>query len=500
MAIRAKAQRIIVVAISLFVSLAVGCGGGGGSTLPPASGPTTGFWATDFTTAQYYRINTTKVAEGVHCYIYLEQGQSVSQATINAIVHEFDTKIYPTDTATFGSEPNPGIDNDPKIYILLLDIRDGFDPITNPSFVAGYFDPLNEYPVSQNPNSNQKEMLYMDIYPTVPGSLTFFTIMAHEFQHMIHWEQKTALLGVVDDTWLDEGMAEIAPVYCGYGPSYDRVFTFESTPSDSLTIWNDTVEDYGVVYMWAQYFKDRFSGSNPDIFWNMLHNSQTGINSVNAALASFSLTFTSTFRDWAIANYSGNAINWGGHPEWSYTSIDMRPGNHGGVVLPGLSMSQNASQTSALDSWSVGYYDYTTSAPTGSVTWTLAGGSSDKASFVDSGAPQIYPDLASGATYTFKGTGYLIVSNPTGAASPGNDTVSHLAVTQDYSSTVQSVKSGSNQQTSVKTPRMMLDEASMNPSLQQLVQQTGEPQHICVHSFFSEREKALRAKGARPPF
>jgi hypothetical protein len=305
----------------------------------------------------------------------------------------------------------------------------------------------------------------------------------------------------VDDTWLDEGMAEIAPVYCGYGPSYERVLTFEQAPSDSLTIWNDTINDYGVVYMWAQYFKDRFSGSNPNIFWSMLHSNQIGINSIDAALAPFSQTFASTFRDWAIANYSGSTITWTGHPEWSYTSIDMRPGIHGGIYLPGLFISLNTSQTSPLDDWTAGYYGYTPNTPsTGSVTWTLAGGSSDEASFVDSGTPQLYPDLTSGTTYSFKTAGYLIVSNPTGAASPGNDTVTHTAITQNYVGAAQSVNTGTYQQAGIKTPRAMLDEANMSPVLRQLVQQTGEPQHICVHSYFLEREKLLRAKGARPPF
>jgi hypothetical protein len=503
MVTRNFAQRILFIAFSLYVLLAAGCGGGGGSALP-VNATTTGFWAADFTTnqPQPYRINATKVAEGAHCYIYLEQGRSVPQATINAILNEFDNNIYPKDTATFGGEPNPGIDNDPRICILLLDIKDGFNPPVNPGYLAGYFDSGNEYLQSQYAYSNEKEMLYMDTYPATPGSPKFYNALAHEFQHMIHWEQKSHRQGLNDDTWLDEGMSEIAPVYCGYGPNYGRVYTFENAPSDSLTVWGNTINDYGVVYMWAQYVKDRFSSSNPDIFRSMLHNGEIGISSVDAALAPYSLTFASTFRDWAIANYSGNTITWTGHPEWSYTSIDTGLGTHNGITIPGLfpQTKHNLTTLSALDMWSVDYYSYTsTSSPTGTVIWT-AGSASDAASFINQGIPTVYSDLVSGAIYTFSATGYLIGSNPTGTNSTAADTVVNTAITQNELNTAQSMNSITHQSTTIKTPKAMLDEANRDPALHQLARQTGEPQHICVHSYFLEQEKLFRAKGAKPPF
>jgi hypothetical protein len=49
---------------------------------------------------------------------------------------------------------------------------------------------------------------------------------------MIHWEQKTHLRGLFDDTWLDEAMSEVARTYCGLGPEYRDVFIYETAPSD----------------------------------------------------------------------------------------------------------------------------------------------------------------------------------------------------------------------------------------------------------------------------
>lgn len=187
-----------------------GCGGGGGSPPAPAPLGQGSFWAADFTSNGSYVVNSAKVAEGAHCYVYLENGQTVLQATINNIANQFDNVIYPADTAAFGSEPTPGIDGDPKIFILLLNVRDGFTPKSQ-SFVAGYFNPANEYALSsQNPDSSQKEILYLNVNPAtyfIPGSIDFYATMAHEFQHMIHWEQKSHQQDVLDETWLDEAMA-----------------------------------------------------------------------------------------------------------------------------------------------------------------------------------------------------------------------------------------------------------------------------------------------------
>src|SRR3989344_6248219 len=39
------------------------------------------------------------------------------------LAKEFETNIYPKETALWGSEPNPGIDGDSKITILLEDLK-----------------------------------------------------------------------------------------------------------------------------------------------------------------------------------------------------------------------------------------------------------------------------------------------------------------------------------------------------------------------------------------
>ena len=57
-----------------------------------------------------------------HAYFYVEKNiwQSDWQNYLQKIGQEFDQNIYPKLTENYGSEWNPGIDNDPRITILIL--------------------------------------------------------------------------------------------------------------------------------------------------------------------------------------------------------------------------------------------------------------------------------------------------------------------------------------------------------------------------------------------
>ncbi len=493
---------LIVLAV-LLAALVTGCGRGSGKTAAlanpsggtdPVTGDTT-FWAWDFsaTPNQAYTIKAAKVATGTHCYIYLENGKTLDQATITTIMNEFDNKIYLSTTTAFGSEPNPGVDNDPKITILLLDIKDGFNGTTRTSYIAGYFD---EYDETTYADSNKREMFYMDLYPATPGSIGFFRTLAHEFQHMIHWEQKYHTYGLthtINDTWLNEALSEISPVYSGYGVDYQRVYLFEKAPSDSLTVWGSTVYDYAVAYMWSQYLMDRYGAAHPDIFWNMVHNNKTGIDAVNTSLGLIdsSATFTTTFRDMSIALYSGNTITWKDHPEWSYTSLDTWSKWHDVVHLPGLFPVErwNIAAPPALSNYSFGFFSYTSaSSAIGTVTWTSS--SAVHAALADDSLA-LHDDLVSGQAYTYSIKGYLALSNLS-AATAGSGSVANASI---QTSTASTDAGGT---VMIRSPKAKLDNASADAAIRSLSEMTGEPQAVCIHDLLEQRARASQGKGRQP--
>ena len=122
------------------------------------------------------------------------------------IAETFETQIYPTTRAFFGSEWTPGVDGDPHLYILYargLGFR-----------VAGYYSSADQYPRAAYEFSNEKEMFYINA-DTVPlRAESIVSVLAHEFQHMIHWANDSN-----EESWLNEGAAELARLLNGYGVS-----------------------------------------------------------------------------------------------------------------------------------------------------------------------------------------------------------------------------------------------------------------------------------------
>ncbi|HNW37060.1 MAG TPA: hypothetical protein PKM25_19120, partial [Candidatus Ozemobacteraceae bacterium] len=187
---------------------------------------------------------------GKHCYAFVEKGKTVSEAALDRAVKSFDEKIYPTNSSVFGSEWKPGVDNDERITLLFLDIKDGYQANgPNKGYVAGYFYAGDEYNKEQNPQSNEREMLYLDIFPADPTKETYLGVVAHEFQHMIHWHNDPK-----EHTWVNESMSQLATFLNGFDhPS--QVMAFIKNPDNNLCAWSQEtpIANYGQVYLFAYY-------------------------------------------------------------------------------------------------------------------------------------------------------------------------------------------------------------------------------------------------------
>lgn len=251
------------------------------------------------------KIKATCKKIGKHCYIYVQNGQKVDQKTIDKLANAFDNKIYPTDRQMFGNEWSPGIDDDPRITLLLLDIKDGYNPSTgNYAYTGGYFNAGDCYTKAKYPTSNQKEMLYLDINPSDPTSDKFLSVVAHEFQHMIHWNHDPK-----EYTWLNESMSQLAPYLCGYGhPS--QVDAFLRSPDNNMVAWldDDMVANYGQVYMWAQYISTRIASTEDRrqaFVRRMVAQTSQGMAGINAAIEKQGIknSVRNLFRNFCVANY-----------------------------------------------------------------------------------------------------------------------------------------------------------------------------------------------------
>ena len=176
---------------------------------------------------------------GVNAYFYVESeyyqnlddnGKKEFAEQTRNLSSEFDENIYPRLRELFGEEWKPGIDKDPMITILLARIKGDS---------GGYFNSGDEYPKIQVQDSNEREMIYLNVNqiksPLIKGFL------AHEFTHLITFNQKDKLRGVSEEIWLNEARAEAAISFLGYDKEYQgsnlqrRVKAFLSKTTDPLT-------------------------------------------------------------------------------------------------------------------------------------------------------------------------------------------------------------------------------------------------------------------------
>ena len=213
---------------------------------------------------------------------------------------EFDSKIYPILTSSFGTEWIPGIDRYDRIYVLIHPmIKDA----------RGYFRKNDEYLRAQSPFSNEKEMIYLNAdYVTSSLEKSF---LAHEFTHLIIFNQKTKKYGVEEETWLEEARAEYAPTLVGYDQDYSgsylegRAKVFLENQSDSLTEWKNAPADYGVVNIFTQYLVEKYGIK---ILTDSLNSKEIGIKSLNEALIknNFKEDFSKIFADWTITVFAND--------------------------------------------------------------------------------------------------------------------------------------------------------------------------------------------------
>lgn len=220
--------------------------------------------------------------------------QSEILLNLDTLSTEFSNKIYPTLTSRFGFESKPGIDNDNKISVLFHQIKDG---------AVGYFRSSDGYSKLQVPDSNEREMVYLAISQIKSPQLKIF--LAHEFVHLITFNQKDKIQGVSEDVWLNEARADYSSTIMGYDAEYDgsnlqkRVRDFLNSPSDSLTQWEDKKYDYAVVSLFAHYLVDRYS---LNILSDSLKSKLVGIASINEALLKNGAQedFAQIFTNWTI--------------------------------------------------------------------------------------------------------------------------------------------------------------------------------------------------------
>ena len=223
----------------------------------------------------------------------------ISTDQLAYLLGEFDNNIYPTDTRVFG-EPLPRGDEGQKTWILIHNIRDdSYYDCAAQTYIAGYFSASEDA-------ANNKNMMHIDTYdwanrtgPDVERPYLYEGVFAHEFEHLIHFDQDPD-----EPSWVDEGLADLAGFLCGYGhPQSHIAYYLVYHPMVSLTFWGGGLEDYGASYLFQLYLYEKFGGE--DFVSALVQEQANGIEGIENTWAAFGypVKFEQVFDAWTIANY-----------------------------------------------------------------------------------------------------------------------------------------------------------------------------------------------------
>lgn len=267
--------------------------------IPYQIGDSAQFYTTNTDTNETFQVTANLEFMTDHAYFWFGEGIEFDSQELQTLAETFENHIYPTDREFFGSEWTPGIDNDPRIYILF---SQGLG-----SSLAGYFSSIDSVNPLAHEFSNAHEMIFMNADNLGLSDSFTLSVLAHEFQHMIHWNHDRN-----ETAWLNEGFAEVAAFNNGYDVGgFD--YYFIGNPDTQLNDWpNDasaTSAHYGAGFLFFTYFLDRFG---EDATKALVAEPENGLESVDKVLANLAVTDTlsnapittdDVFRDWTVTNY-----------------------------------------------------------------------------------------------------------------------------------------------------------------------------------------------------
>lgn len=271
----------------------------------------------------------------------------------------FDDPIFTIEASVFGQPPD--IDGNGRIVILFTPVVNELTPAgAGSSVVAGFFYGIDLYPKTTYANSNEAEIFY-SIVPDPSGrhgnvrSRDFVLrvvppVLAHELQHMIHFEERRKVGASQDVLWLSEGLAHMAEELVAAEferrgdhdratlfrrENHDRAYRYLQA-MDRHTILEEknpgTLESRGGAWLFLQYLAGHFGGDA--VLRALTRSARDGVENVEAATGT---TWAELFARWSVALWADDAPELAGvpvDPAYTFPDFDLRRALSGGRSFP----------------------------------------------------------------------------------------------------------------------------------------------------------------------
>jgi len=286
----------------------------------------------------------------------------------------FDQVIHPQVTSNFGSASD--LDGNERVVVLFTPAVNRLTPPAAAGFIGGFFYGVDLLP--STPGSNAGEVFY-SLVPDPTGihgnprskSLVAGVvpaILAHEFQHMVHFNERILVRGAAtqEALWLSEGLAQmaeevVARAYQWLGDSAsDSIFRSGTrararlyladpdTVSLIVTTGQGSLPERGAGFLHVLYLDDRFGAG---ILGRLTRTKNTGVGNVEAESG---VLWPALVADaWSAAYLDG--LPAGTAPN-AYPTVDLRGFLAPFPLAPTTITAAGLQATGALWSSSAAYY------------------------------------------------------------------------------------------------------------------------------------------------
>ncbi|MEX2465921.1 MAG: hypothetical protein WD995_03375 [Gemmatimonadota bacterium] len=281
------------------------------------------------------------VGEEVAIYVDVDAPEpGFTDADLESLAARFDEVIHPTVTGTFGRTSD--LDRSERVAVLFTPVVNRLTARESDSFVGGFFFGRDLLP--ELSSSNAAEVFYAlvpdpeaehgdersrdQVLSVVPA------ILAHEFQHMVHFNERVLVRGASQDAlWLLEGLAQMAEELVAR--VYDR--TPESSEAELFRDGNrrrarlflqrpDTVSlivssgrgtlgERGAGFLFLLYLHEQVGG---DVLGRLTGSTRTGVSNVEQETGA---TWPVLLPDWAAATYIDGVE--GASGPFVYPNVDL---------------------------------------------------------------------------------------------------------------------------------------------------------------------------------
>lgn len=238
----------------------------------------------------YLSVSASVVYSGENAVFWLDDAwtDGISESAA-AVFARYDTEILPMLRELLGAEKSAGIDNDPRVHVLLTEVIG--------EELAGYFSSEDGEDPRVNPNSNGMDMVLINAR-SLKDADGMTDTLAHESEHLLQHGYDTN-----EDDFIDEGLAQAAAYLAqgGGADSFVREYLYDL--GRSLIFWptdGNKRAYYGSAFLFQMYLYERFG---TDILRAEMQSSENGLRGVDAALKAVGsdLTAEEVYQDWMAA-------------------------------------------------------------------------------------------------------------------------------------------------------------------------------------------------------